>query len=78
MASSDILSLLPGGSIHTTPQLTLNNNQETMVQLYDAVAPFSAGTNPTDQNRRRTRKEIYTKWEQMLKFAQSLKVSEFI
>lgn len=69
MAASDILSLLLGPSAGSIPQQLANDNQETMAQMYDAFAPFSLGTNSTPQNRKRTRKEILTKWEQMLRFA---------
>ena len=69
MAASDILSLLLGPSANSIPQQLANDNQETMVQMYDSFAPFSLGTNSTPQNRKRTRKEIYTKWEQMLRFS---------
>ena len=69
MAASDILSLLLGPSANSIPQQLANDNQETMVQMYDSFAPFSLGTNSTAENRKRTRKEIYTKWEQMLRFA---------
>ena len=69
MAASDILSLLLGPSANSIPQQLANDNQETMVQMFDSFAPFSLGTNSTPQNRKRTRKEIYTKWEQMLRFS---------
>lgn len=69
MAASDILSLLLGPSANSIPQQLANENQETMVQMFDSFAPFSLGTNSTQQNRKRTRKEIYTKWEQMLRFS---------
>lgn len=69
MAASDILSLLLGPSANSVPLQLANDNQETMVQMFDSFAPFSLGTNSTVENRKRTRKEIYTKWEQMLRFA---------
>lgn len=70
MAASDILNLLLGQSANSTvPTEVVNANQEAMAQMYDAVAPFSLGTSTTTENRKRTRKEILTKWEQMLKFA---------
>ncbi|NNP70380.1 hypothetical protein [Acinetobacter sp. Ac_5812] len=70
MAASDILSLLLGPSANSTvPQQVIDANQEAMAHMYDAVAPFSLGTSTTKENRKRTRKEILTKWEQMLKFA---------
>lgn len=69
MAASDILSLLLGPSANSVPHQVIDANQEAMAQMYDAVAPFSLGTNSTPENKKRTRKEIYTKWEQMLKFA---------
>lgn len=69
MAASDILSLLLGPSANSVPLQLANDNQETMVQMFDSFAPFSLGTNSTVENRKRTRKEIYTKWERMLRFA---------
>lgn len=69
MAASDILSLLLGPSTNSVPQQLLDINQESMVQMYNSVAPFSLGTYTTQENKKRTRKEILTKWEQMLKFA---------
>ncbi|QXW24560.1 hypothetical protein KXJ74_09070 [Acinetobacter johnsonii] len=69
MAASDILSLLLGPSANSVPLQLANDNQETMVQMFDSFAPFSLGTSSTVENRKRTRKEIYTKWEQMLRFA---------
>ena len=70
MAASDILSLLLGPSVNSVvPQEMVDANQEAMAHMYESVAPFSLGTHPTKDNKKRTRKEIYTKWEQMLKFA---------
>ena len=69
MAASDILSLLLGPSANSVPQQLVDANQEVMAQMYDSVAPFSLGTHTTQENKKRTRKEILTKWEQMLKFA---------
>lgn len=69
MAASDILSLLLGPSANSIPQQLVDANQEVMAQMYDSVAPFSLGTHTTPENKKRTRKEILTKWEQMLKFA---------
>lgn len=69
MAASDILSLLLGTNANSIPQQVVDANQEVMAQMYDSVAPFSLGTHTTQENKKRTRKEILTKWEQMLKFA---------
>ncbi|MCZ2928553.1 hypothetical protein NYY65_20005, partial [Acinetobacter baumannii] len=45
------------------------SNQDATAQLYETMAPFSLGTNQTKANKKRTRKEILTKWERMLRFA---------
>ena len=66
MAASDILSLLLGPSANSVPQQLVDANQEVMAQMYDSVAPFSLGTHTTQENKKRTRKEILTKWEQMV------------
>ncbi|MDH0032913.1 MULTISPECIES: hypothetical protein [unclassified Acinetobacter] len=70
MAATDILSLLLGPSVNSVvPQQMVDANQEAMAHMYESIAPFSLGTYTTKENKKRTRKEIYTKWEQMLKFA---------
>lgn len=71
MAVSDILAIL----LNTTSSSDVGSNaivtasQESMAHAQDAMNPFSLGTFEGKKNKRRTRKEIYTKWEQMLRFA---------
>lgn len=43
--------------------------QINMAQTQQSFAPFSLGTDNNKSNQKRTRKEIYTKWQQMASFA---------
>ncbi len=67
--SSRFLSLLLGENINSYDQQFDTSNQDATAQLYETMAPFSLGTNQTKANKKRTRKEILTKWERMLRFA---------
>ncbi len=44
-------------------------SQENLLRSQDMMNPFSLGTFIDEKNPARTRKEIYSKWEQMLRFA---------
>ncbi|EPS9262463.1 hypothetical protein ACVM1B_002344, partial [Acinetobacter baumannii] len=67
--SSRFLSLLLGENVNSYDQQFDTSNQDATAQLYETMAPFSLGTNQTKANKKRTRKEILTKWERMLRFA---------
>ena len=70
MAVSDVLAILLGtGSNASALSPIVGAAQESMAHMYDSASPFSLGTHQTKNNKKRTRKEIMTKWEQMLKFA---------
>ncbi|MFA2962580.1 hypothetical protein KWF73_04730 [Acinetobacter pittii] len=67
--SSRFLSFLLGENVNSYDQQFDTSNQDATAQLYESMAPFSLGTNQTKANKKRTRKEIFTKWERMLRFA---------
>lgn len=73
MAFQDVLAILLGtntSQLSDQQQAHLNDaSQESMAIMQDAINPFSLGTFEGKENKKRTRIEIYTKWEKMLRFA---------
>ena len=70
MAVSDVLSILLGANPTATNQQDIAiASQESMAHMYESFAPFSLGTDSNNNNAKRSRKEIYSKWELMLKFS---------
>ncbi|GAA5003276.1 hypothetical protein GCM10023206_06800 [Acinetobacter puyangensis] len=73
MAAQDILAILLGADSSGMSNLQQNElsnaSQESMARIQDSLNPFSLGTFETKDNKKRTRMEIYSKWEKMLRFA---------
>lgn len=61
---SDWLTYMMAGS---RPNHTVTTTTKDIDPMYNAVAPFALGSADTEKNIRRHRKDIYTKWEIMLK-----------
>ncbi|WP_111894522.1 hypothetical protein [Acinetobacter sp. MB5] len=73
MAFHDVLSILLGtdtSALSVQQQDLLNDtSQENMARIQETMNPFTLGTLDNKQNKKRSRIEIYTKWEKMLRFA---------
>lgn len=70
MALQDVMAVLLGANTNAVGQQQASEtSQLAMAQTQETFAPFSLGTFDTPDNRKRHRKEIYTKWEKMLAFA---------
>lgn len=61
---SDWLTYMMAGS---RPNHNITTTTKDIDPMYTAVAPFALGSADTEKNIRRHRKDIYTKWEIMLK-----------
>lgn len=72
MAFSDVMTILLGSnSALDVADIARANDtyQENMAHIQDSLNPFSLGSSETDGKGKRSRKEIYSKWEKMLRFA---------
>lgn len=70
MALQDVMAVLLGANTNAVGQQQASEtSQLAMAQMHTATEPFNLGTFDTPENRKRHRKEIYTKWEKMLAFA---------
>lgn len=69
MGIENVLSILLGINTLPNSQAISDANQENIARVQEQYAPFTLGTHETKENKKRLRKDIYTKWEQMMKFA---------
>lgn len=71
MAINDVISLLVGGTqgVSYQEQQMQAAQQEAMARMQETINPFSLGTYSTFDERLRTRRDIYSKWEKMSRFA---------
>lgn len=65
-----IVNILLDKSVDSPASASLaETTQLAMAHTQESFAPFSLGTDPNKDNVKRTRKQIYTKWQQMASFA---------
>lgn len=68
MAFDDVLSILLNLN-NPVDSAMINASQQSMAQVQDSLGPFMLGTVESKSTPKRTRLEIYSKWERMARFA---------